>query len=361
MLGINGMRKKFFNTLLVRIVILSGVMLPKGALRSRRIFSITAKDPSTTQNSAIAPFCFAQDDILFLFFFLVATIAFPILSTNSLQAQPITIELNNPNAAQLQTDSANWNEAWIELSGISPGEKPDIDDLLVTSGNRTADVLSIDSIGSRFRSRLALSFVLDNSGSMFHAYDSLTNECDSIVKLLPTGAIGQAITFDTRYRDPSHRYTNRSSTFIAENDFTDSLPKLSHFWHFFDTIRSQLTPLYDAIAAAVTDITERRERGDTAHNDVLLVVTDGEDNASRTSIESLEKLVASAHLRLFAINFRTEEDNRLEWLSRKTGGDYFTANTIGDLRTTLQSIGRSMTCQYHIRYRFPTLGPSSGR
>ncbi len=277
-----------------------------------------------------------------------------------LQAQPIAIELNNPKAAQLQTDSVNWNEGWIEISGISPGEKPDIDDLHVTSGNRPADVLTIDSIGSSFRSRLALSFVLDNSGSMFHAFDSLTKDCDSIVKLLPTGAIGQALTFDTRYRDPSHRYTNRSSTFIAENDFTDSLPKLSYFWHFFDTIRTQHTPLYDAIAAGVTNITERRERGDTAHNDVLIIVTDGEDNASRTSIESLEKLVASAHLRLFAINFRTDEDNRLEWLARKTGGEFFTANNITELRTLLRSIGLSITQQYHIRYRFPTLGPSSG-
>jgi hypothetical protein len=111
----------------------------------------------------------------------------------------------------------------------------------------------------------------------------------------------------------------------------------------------------------VRNITTRREHGDTARNDILIVVTDGEDNASRASIELLEKLLASAHLRLFAINFRTEEDNRLEWLSRKRGGEFFLANTLSDLRTRLQSIGHSLTTQYHIRYRFPTLGPSSGR
>jgi hypothetical protein len=278
-----------------------------------------------------------------------------------LSAQTFSIQLTNPKAALLQTDSTNWNEAWVELSGADPGEKLTTDDLRVANGNRIAEILSVDSVGWKFRSRLALSFVLDNSGSMFHAFDSLTNDCDSIVKPLPAGVIGQAITFDTRYRDPSYLYTSRSSTFIANRRFTDSIMALSRFWHFYDTIRTQFTPLYDAIGEAVRNIVTRREHADTAHSDVLIVVTDGQDNASRTSIELLEKLLASAHLRLYALNFRTEEDNRLEWLSRKTGGTYFSANTIGDLRDLLRSIGLSLTRQYHVRYRFPTLGPSSGR
>ena len=180
------------------------------------------------------------------------------------------------------------------------------------------------------------------------------------MNILPAGTIGQAVTFDTRYRSPTHLYTSRSSTFIAQHGFTDSMAALSQFWHFYDTIRTQFTPLYDAIGEAVTNITTRRERGDTAHNDILLVVTDGQDNASRASIELLQQLLASAHLRLFAINFRTEEDNRLEWLSRKTGGEYFAANNIGELCTILHFIGLALTEQYHVHYRFPTLGPSSG-
>ncbi len=277
-----------------------------------------------------------------------------------LSAQPISIALTDPSTALLHTDSATWNEAWIELSGVPPGEQPTVDDIRVTSGKRVAEILSIDSAGWKFRSTLALSFVLDNSGSMFHAFDSLTRMCDSMVIPLHPGAIGQAITFDDRYRASTYLYTSRSSTFIAQHAFTDSMAALSRFWHFYDAIRTQLTPLYDAIGAAVTNITHRRERGDTAHNDVLIVVTDGEDNASRARVELIEKLLASANLRLFAINFRTEEDNRLQWLARKTGGEYFTADNIGELNALLRSIGSSLTGQYHVRYRFPTLGPSSG-
>ncbi len=308
----------------------------------------------------------AKDDILVFFFFqLVVAIVFLLLSATNVHAQPITVELNDPTAALLQTDSADWNEAWIELTGIPPGEYPTVDDLRVTSGKREAEILSVDSVGWKFRSTLAVSFVLDNSGSMFHAFDSLTKACDSMVMPLHTGAIGQAVTFDDRYRGPTSLYTSRSSTFIAQHAFTDSMAALSKFWHFYDTIRTAFTPLYDAIGAAVTNITKRRERGDTGiagedpYSDVLIVVTDGEDNASRSSIELIEKLLASANLRLFAINYRSE-DERLEWLARKTGGQFFTANNIGELSALLRSIGTSLSRQYRVRYRFPTLGPSSG-
>jgi hypothetical protein len=275
-------------------------------------------------------------------------------------AQPVAVALTDPATALLQVDSANGHEAWIELSGQLTDRKVTKGELRVTSGNRVAEILSVDSIAWKFRSRLALSFVLDNSGSMFHAFDSLTRMCDSLIDSLPTGAIGQAITFDDRYRNATHLYTARSSTFIAQQEFTDSISALRRFWHFFDTIRTQFTPLYDAIAAAVTNIDERRIKGDTAHSDVLIVVTDGQDNASRASIEELAELLASAHLRLFAINFRVEDEGRLPWLARHAGGAYFLANNLTELRTTLKSIGRSLTRQYHVRYRFPTLGPSSG-
>jgi hypothetical protein len=287
------------------------------------------------------------------------------LLDRSLPAQPITVELTDSTAALLATDSADWNEAWIELSGVPPGEYPTVDDLRVTSGTRVAEILSVDSVGWKFRSTLALSLVLDNSGSMFHAFDSLTKACDSMVKQLHTGAIGQAATFDDRYRGPTSLYTSRSSTFIAQREFTDSMAALSRFWHFDDTIRTDFTPLYDAIGAAVTNITKRRERtdtgimGDDPYSDVLIVVTDGEDNASRSRIELIENLLASANLRLFAVNFRSE-DERLEWLARRTGGQYFTADNIGELSALLRSIGTSLSHQYRVRYRFPTLGPSSG-
>src|SRR5581483_2423463 len=247
-----------------------------------------------------------KDKTLAVLFFIACCLLF---GTRSF-AQSIAIKLRDSTTALLHIDSANWNEAWIEVDGASPGTRTlTPKDIEVRTRDRSARVLSVDSIGAKYKSVLALSFVLDNSGSMFHAYDSLVGYCDSIAEKVARGATFQAVTFDTRYRGGYHLYTNRSSVFLAQHPFTDSVFALERFWHFFDTVRTEFTPLYDALAAALANIEERRLHGDTARNDVLLVVTDGADNASRASIELLAQLFQNSNVRLFAINFRTEEDN----------------------------------------------------
>lgn len=289
---------------------------------------------------------------------MILVTCYPVLVT----AQSVSIALRDTTCGLLRADSANWNEAWIEIDGAMPGTKAlGVTDLVVTGRDRVAEVLSVDSIGTKYKSHLALSFVLDNSGSMFHAYDSLTKYCDSILAGLPPGVTAQVVTFDNAARTESHLYTRRASVFIAQSGFRDSLGPLRSFWHFYDTIRTQYTPLYDAIAAAATNIQERRSmHRDTARSDVLLVITDGDDNASRTSIEALNELLSEERLRLFAINFRTEADNRLQWLVRHSGGKLYVADGLSALRSILRKIGLSLTREYHVTYRFPSLGPSSG-
>jgi nitric oxide reductase activation protein len=280
------------------------------------------------------------------------------LSSPSL-AQHISIKLADPHRALLHIDSADWSDAWIEVNGESPDAKPlTKTDLVVSEGNQQATILSIDSIGARYRSDLALSFVLDNSGSMFHAYDSLTRFCDSLIDSLPRSATFQAAVFDNAHRTDLHLYTRRSNVFIALKDFTASTRAVSSFWHYYDSIRTSYTPLYDAIAAAVRNLIERRLRDSLQRNDLLLVITDGEDNASRTSIEDLEELCESAHVRLFAINFRTEPDQRLIWLTNRTHSAYYYAEDLHDLHALLKDMSRRIARQYHISYRFPSLGPS---
>jgi len=290
---------------------------------------------------------------------LLSTFIYPLSTT--LLAQSISIKLTKPASALIRVDSANWNEAWITLEGASPlSKKLDTADLLVTDGERIAKVISVDSVGCRFASHLALSFMLDNSGSMFHAYDSLTRMCDSILNVLPHGVLFQAVTFDNTARSESHIYTKRASVFIAQSGFRDSAKAVSTFWHFFDTIRTQYTPLYDAIATVITNIDDRRLGDSISRDDVILVVTDGEDNASRASIEMLNELVSTAHVRLFTINFRTEPDERLRWLARNASGEFYVADDLRDLRELLWQIGSYLMRQYHVVYRFPSLTPSSG-
>ncbi len=292
----------------------------------------------------------------FLLIFTLQILSFTIPT----HAQEISISLTDSHCGLLRTDSANWSEAWIELDGAPPlSKKLTTSDVHVTMGKQAAKILSIDSVGATFKSRLALSFVLDNSGSMFHAYDSLTRMCDTIVDSLTPGALGQAVTFDNTPRSESHLYTRRSSVFIAQSGFRDSIRAVKTFWHFFDTIRTGYTPLYDAIAAAVGNISSRRMNGDTARADVVIVVTDGEDNASRTDIETLSELLKATHVRLFAISFRSDVDKRLQWIARHSSGEYYLAYDIPDLTDLLHQMRRRISQQYHVRYQFNSPGPSS--
>ncbi|HEY3875345.1 MAG TPA: vWA domain-containing protein [Candidatus Kapabacteria bacterium] len=277
----------------------------------------------------------------------------------TLRAQDISLTLKRP-LALLHIDSTSANEAWVEVSGLNPPPLK-AEDLTVRRGNQRAEILSVDSVGWKFKSSLRASFVLDNSGSMFHAFDSLTKYCDTLLDSLPRGGEYQAVVFDTHYRNFRSRYTARRSTFLSQFGFTESRDTIQSFWHDYDTIRTQYTPLYDAIADAVSSINAYRRKGDTAWNDALLVVTDGADNASTLSIEALQELLANAPIKLYAINFRVEDEGRLPWLARQTGGYYYLADDLTELHTILRTIGHTITREYRVRYRFPTLGPSSGR
>jgi len=285
-----------------------------------------------------------------------------VLCTTASLAQNISIKLADANRALVHIDSADWSDAWIELDGEIPGKHAlTKDDLVITEGDQKATVLSIDSIRAQYSSHLALSFVLDNSGSMFHAYDSLTRMCDTLVSHLPPGAIYQAAVFDGAIRSDMHLHTLRSNVFIALSAFLDTVRALSAFWHNYDSIRTSYTPLFDATAAAIQTIIDRRERDSVQRRDVVLLVTDGKDNASRTSIEELEALCSSTKIKLFAINFRTEPDHRIVWLTNRLKSEYFYAEDISSLRETLATLDRSVARQYHVRYRFPFIGPSGTR
>ena len=251
-------------------------------------------------------------------------------------------------------DSATWTDAWIEVIGRDTwAPKLRVRDIRVTNDGDTAKIISIDSIGSKFSSRLAVSFVLDNSASMFHSYDSLTRDLDSLIAGLPAGARGQAIVFDNEPRSASHRYTGRSNVYLATSGRMDSLARLPAFWHYYDSVRVAFTPFFDAIVLAL-------EQVEAPSEDVLIGVTDGEDNASEVSIETLAKLFKGSGVRPYFITYRSPS-RRLQWLARQTGGSWYHADDLEDLRNLLHELGLSLTRSYHVRYQFPSLTPSSPR
>jgi hypothetical protein len=215
-----------------------------------------------------------------------------------------------------------------------------------------ATVLSIDTMQLRNAKAMGLSFVLDNSASIFHGYDSITKYLDTFITGIPGDVVMNAYTFDDKDRTRMHEATRRGDVFIAPFGPTTDRKAISGFWHFYDTIRSEFTPLYDQLGLALWNIQHRKDYGDTSRLNVVIVVSDGTDNASRTSIEDLLDLVLVSDVRLFVLTYRTEPDRRLSWLSNRARGSGETLDNLPELAKTLDKLRTELMTVYRVRYSY---------
>lgn len=231
-----------------------------------------------------------------------------------------------------------------------------------------ATILSIDAIKIPHTQGLSLSFVLDNSSSMFSTYDSLTSILDQLLRHLPPGVIASVVTFDNTARTREHEFTNRKGLYIAPLRTTDQLSKVSNFWHYYDSIRSDFTPLYDAMSTSLRMIQDRKEAAltaasssntetDSSRVEVMIVVSDGQDNASLIPADLLRKYLEASGVTLYVVNYRTLPDRLLLWIMRRTRGENFYADNIFELRKALAEIQRELVAGYVIHYQFPMLRP----
>lgn len=235
------------------------------------------------------------------------------------------------------------------------------DDFIVTRDGDTATIISCVKNTSVELHDLAITFILDNSASMFHSYDSLTKYMDEYLDSLPSGYVANAITFDNTERRRTYDGTNREQLFIAASEFTSSPQRLKEFWHSYDTIRTNLTPLYESMLRGLYRIIQRRKTGDSLRREVMIVVTDGADNVTSASIDQLAELMKAIPVTLFAINFNTEPNNRLFWLAKKTHGDYYAAGELRELQIILRDLRRDIPYSYKLVFSFHFRGAAGRR
>ena len=236
--------------------------------------------------------------------------------------------------------------------------KLDADDFVITKDGDTANIISCTATTTASAKDLAITFVLDNSGSMFHSYDSLTKYLDTFIDSLGEGLTGNAMAFDNVERKRTYDGTNREFLFIASSEFTEDKIALENFWHSYDSIRTDLTPLYEATLKGLERIIDRRRGGDSLRREVMMVVTDGGDNASSTSIEKLSQLASVMPITLFTINYNSDPDGRLLWLAKKTHGDHYVANDLRELWETLDYLRKDIAYSYKLVFNFPFRGAS---
>jgi Ca-activated chloride channel homolog len=111
-----------------------------------------------------------------------------------------------------------------------------------------------------------------------------------------------------------------------------------------------MTALYDAIAKALGELQEAsRDRK------VLIVVSDGGDNASASSLDHVMKLAAQSSAVIYTVGLFDEQDPDrnpavLRRLAQANGGEAFFPKQLGEVVAICERIARDIRHQYTIGY-----------
>jgi Ca-activated chloride channel family protein len=110
------------------------------------------------------------------------------------------------------------------------------------------------------------------------------------------------------------------------------------------------TALYDAVAVAL----EHLKKGDRDKK-VLIVVSDGGDNASKRKLADIMALVRQSNVILYTIGIFDDEDPDrnpavLKRLAKETGGETFLPASLSDVMPVCERIASDIRNQYTIAY-----------
>ena len=111
-----------------------------------------------------------------------------------------------------------------------------------------------------------------------------------------------------------------------------------------------MTALYDAMAAAL----EHLKKGNRDKK-VLLVVSDGGDNASKHNLSEVMSLAGRSEAIIYAIGVFEEEDPErnprvLKRLAKATGGEAFLPKSLTEVVPICERIARDIRNQYTLAY-----------
>jgi Ca-activated chloride channel homolog len=192
---------------------------------------------------------------------------------------------------------------------------------------------------------VSIGIVIDNSGSM--------REKRSIVN--------QAALNLVRASNPDDEVfiVNFSDECFLDQPFTNSLSKLKEALEKYETRGG--TALYDTVVASA-DYLKKNARFEKK---VLLVVTDGEDNASRGTLEqTMAHLTRENGPMIYSLGLLGSERQRLarrelEMIADRTGGVFFFPRTLDEVDNISRTVAHDIRNQYTIAYK-PTNPQSTG-
>jgi len=192
---------------------------------------------------------------------------------------------------------------------------------------------------------VALGIVIDNSGSMREKRQKVNQAALNLVK----ASNPQDEVF----------VVNFSDEYYLDQNFTNDIKKLKEALEKIDARGG--TALYDAVVAS----SEELKKNARLDRRVLLVVTDGEDNASRESLEqAIKRLQEENGPTVYSIGLLGEEKQRrarraLQTMSERTGGIAFLPKTLDEVDEISKTVAHDIRNVYTIGYK-PTNPRTAG-
>jgi len=191
---------------------------------------------------------------------------------------------------------------------------------------------------------VAMGIVIDNSGSMREKRDKVNKAALNLVR----SSNPQDQVFVVNFNDE----------YYLDQDFTSNINKLREALEKVEARGG--TALYDAILASANHLKDAK-----LQKKILFVVTDGEDNASRDSLEeTVRKLQEENGPTVYAIGLLGDEKARrarraLETIALRTGGISFFPRTLDEVDAISSSVAHDIRNQYTIVYK-PSTPKSAG-
>ena len=192
---------------------------------------------------------------------------------------------------------------------------------------------------------VALGIVIDNSGSMRDKRPQVNAAAINLVKSSNPQDQVFVVNFNEEY--------------FLDQDYTGSIPKLKDALERIESRGG--TALYDAVVASADHL----KKSGALEKKVLLVVTDGEDNASRESLEqALRRLEEKNGPTVYTIGLLGDEHEKrarraLREMAEDTGGVAFFPKNLDEVEAITQQIAHDIRNQYTIQYK-PTTPQSAG-
>jgi len=185
---------------------------------------------------------------------------------------------------------------------------------------------------------VAMGIVIDNSGSMREKRAKVNQAALNLVR----SSNPQDEVFVVNFNDE----------YYLDQDFTNDLLKLKEALEKIDAKGG--TALYEAVVASA----EHLKRNARLERKVLFVVTDGEDNASRETLEqAVKQLQEENGPSVYAIGILGDEEHpkrakrALEIIAQRTGGLAFFPKTLDEVDEISRQVAHDIRNQYTIGYK----------